>query len=126
MVTVGSTRIVARIAVPPATPSDPPGPTGPDAPAGLVVYGRRTCGVCRRAEATVHRELRRTAPWRRPALTLVDVDEAGLADRYGVRVPVVVLDGVELSELELAPGVVRVALRDRAAGWGRAVPPRRG
>ena len=89
------------------------------APPGLVVYGRRRCGVCRRAEATVRRELRRTAPWRRPALTLVDVDEAGLAERYGVRVPVVVLDGTELSELELAPGVVRSALRRRGRVGGR-------
>lgn len=88
-------------------------PDGAGVPPGLVVYGRRRCGVCRRAEATVRRELRRTAPWRRPALSLVDVDEAGLADRYGVRVPVVVLDGEELSELELAPGVVRAALRRR-------------
>lgn len=89
-------------------------PSDADAPPGLVVYGRRTCGVCRRAEAQVRRELRRTLPWRRPALTLVDVDAAGLSDRYGVRVPVVVLDGVEISELELAPGVVRAALRRRA------------
>ena len=91
--------------MPPAVPPDPA------AAPGLVVYGRRACGVCRRAEAQVRRELRRTAPWRRPRVTLVDVDAAGLADRYGVRVPVVVLDGVEVSELELAPGVVTDALR---------------
>ena len=99
--------------MPPHAASDPgPDPTsGAAVPSGLVMYGRRTCGVCRRAEATVRRELRWTVPWRRPRLTLVDVDEAGLADRYGIRVPVVVLDGVELSELELAPGVVRAALR---------------
>ena len=95
-------------------------------PPGLVVYGRRRCGVCRRAEAIVRRELRRTAPWRRPALTLVDVDEAGLGDRYGIRVPVVVLDGAELSELELAPGVVRAALRRRGRDGRRARRIRRG
>ncbi len=103
-------------------PTDPTVPPAPDAGpvAGLVVYGRRRCGVCRRAEAQVRRELRRTAPWRRPALALVDVDEAGRADRYGMRVPVGVLDGEELSELELAPGTVRAALRRRGRHrrWG--------
>lgn len=84
----------------------------------LVIYMRARCGVCRTAERQVQRELRRTAPWRRPSVRLVDVDadpeQARLAARYGVRVPVVVLDGVELSELELAPGVVRRALRRRS------------
>jgi len=86
-------------------------------PRELVLYTRARCGVCRTAERQVRRELRRTVPWRRPSLRLVDVDadpeREGLADRYGVRVPVVVLDGVELSELELARGVVRRALRRR-------------
>lgn len=63
----------------------------------------------------MHREIRWTLPWRRPSVRLVDVDAdpdaEGLAERYGVRVPVIVLDGVELSELELAPGVVHRALR---------------
>ncbi|MGA1775276.1 MAG: hypothetical protein ACO4BW_06615 [Nitriliruptoraceae bacterium] len=47
-------------------PTDPTVPPAPDAGpvAGLVVYGRRRCGVCRRAEAQVRRELRRTAPCR--------------------------------------------------------------
>ena len=84
-------------------------------PRELVLYTRARCGVCRTAEARVRREVRRTVPWRRPSVRLVDIDAdpegVGLADRYGVRVPVVVLDGVELSELALAPGVVRRALR---------------
>jgi glutaredoxin len=91
-------------------------------PRELVVYTRARCGVCRAAEARVHRELRFTAPWRRPSVRIVDVDAdpdgEGLAARYGVRVPVIVLDGVELSELELAPGVIRRALRSHVP-WGR-------
>jgi glutaredoxin len=86
-------------------------------PRELVVYTRARCGVCRQAEARVRWELRLTLPWRRPSVRFVDVDadpdEEGLAARYGVRVPVLVLDGVELSELELAPGVVRRALAGR-------------
>ena len=83
----------------------------------LVIYTRARCGVCRTAELQVRRELRLTVPWRRPGLRIVDIDAdpdgEGLAERYGVRVPVVVLDGVELSELELDRGVVRRALRRR-------------
>jgi glutaredoxin len=86
-------------------------------PHELVLYTRSRCGICRTAERQVVRELRLTAPWRRPTLRLVDVDAdpdgEGLAERYGVRVPVVVLDGVELSELQLERGVVHRALRRR-------------
>jgi hypothetical protein len=38
---------------------------------------------------------------------------AGLIERYSVRVPVVTLDGREISELELTPGVVRAAVKRR-------------
>ena len=86
-------------------------------PRELVVYTRAGCGVCRTAERRLRRELRLVVPWRRPQVRIVDVDidpdGEGLAERYGVRVPVLVLDGVEVSELELAPGVVRRALRGR-------------
>ncbi len=93
-------------------------------PRELVLYTRARCGVCRIAEARVQREVRLTVPWRRPSVRLVDVDAdpegEGLADLYGVRVPVVVLDDVELSELELASGIVRRALRRGASGARRA------
>jgi glutaredoxin len=88
-------------------------------PSEIVIYGRARCGVCRRAEATVARELRRTLPSRRPTVRLIDVDEAGLEERYGVRVPVVTLDGDEISELELVPGTVRQALRERRRAGAR-------
>jgi glutaredoxin len=72
----------------------------------VVVYTRARCGLCRRAEALVAREARRAE------VVHVDVDEdpAHVA-RYGVRVPVVEVDGVEVAELELAPGTVRGAVR---------------
>ncbi len=72
----------------------------------VVVYTRAGCGLCRRAEALVAAEARRV---RRRTID-VDTDEA-LVRRYGVRVPVVVIDGVEVAELELAPGTVRRAVR---------------
>jgi len=99
------------------TPDRAPDRAPRRAPRELVLYTRARCGVCRTAEQQVRRELRSTLPWRRPVLRLVDVDAdpdaEGLAVRYGVRVPVLVLDGVELSELELARGVVRRALSRR-------------
>lgn len=72
----------------------------------VVVYTRARCGLCRRAEALVAREARRAE------VDHVDVDgDPTLVTRYGVRVPVVEVDGVEVAELELAPGTVRRAVR---------------
>jgi len=49
---------------------------------------------------------------RRAEVVHVDVDDdPDLVTRYGVRVPVVLVDGEEVAELELARGVVRSAVR---------------
>lgn len=90
----------------------------------VVVYTRAGCGLCRRAEALVAREARRAE------VTHVDVDtDEGLVTRYGVRVPVVTVDGVEVAELEVAAGVVGRAVRDArrrrpgaTLGRGEAAP----
>jgi thioredoxin-like negative regulator of GroEL len=72
----------------------------------VVVYTRQRCGLCRRAEAIVAREARRAD------VHHVDVDgDPELVAAYGVRVPVVTVDGREVAEFELAPGVVRAAVR---------------
>ena len=72
----------------------------------VVVYTRTGCGLCRRAEVLVAREARRAD------VTHVDVDGAeDLIVRFGVRVPVVTVDGTEVAELEVAPGTVRRAVR---------------
>ncbi len=72
----------------------------------VIVYGRERCGLCRRAEELVAREARGAN------VRHIDVDTADeLIDRYGVRVPVVVVDGVEVAELEVDAGVVRAAVR---------------
>lgn len=72
----------------------------------VVVYTRSGCGLCRRAEAIVAREARRAR------IVHVDVDtDPALVARYGVRVPVVTVDGREVAELELAAGTVRGAVR---------------
>lgn len=71
----------------------------------VVVYTRVGCGLCQRAEVLVRREARSCE------VTVVDVDtDPDLQQRYTVRVPVVVVDGVEAAELEVAPGQVRAAV----------------
>lgn len=75
------------------------------------VYTRVGCGLCRRAEQRVAVEAIGAE------VRLIDVDtDPALAARYGVRVPVVVVDGVEVAELELAPGRVRDAVRQARRG----------
>lgn len=72
----------------------------------VIIYTRSGCGLCAHAQRLVAREARRAN------VITVDVDRTeDLVDRYGVRVPVVEVDGVEVAELELLPGVVRRAVR---------------
>jgi glutaredoxin len=72
----------------------------------VVVYTRAGCGLCRTAESLVEAE----ASGASVRLVDVDADEA-LVRRYGVRVPVVTVDGDEVAELHLAAGTVRRAVR---------------
>lgn len=75
-------------------------------PPVLHLYTRVGCGLCDRAARLVAREARTAV------VHTIDVDgDAELARRYGVRVPVICVDGVEVAELEVAPGEVRRALR---------------
>lgn len=81
----------------------------------VVIYGRAHCGLCRRAEELAAREARRAT------VITVDVDtSATLVERYGVRVPVVEIDGRQVAELEVAPGVIGRAVRaaERTADFG--------
>ncbi len=72
----------------------------------VVVYTRQGCGLCVQAEQLVAREARRAT------VEHVDVDtDDRLVERFGLRVPVVTVDDVEVAELQLAPGTVRRAVR---------------
>jgi len=72
----------------------------------LEFYTRAGCGLCDRAAQLVAREARAAI------VRTIDVDtDPELVRRYGVRVPVVRVDGVEVAELEVAPGQVRRAVR---------------
>ena len=72
----------------------------------VTVFTREGCGLCREAERIVAREARGHDVQR------VDVDaDPELQRAYNIRVPVVAVDGVEVAEGRLEPGVVRAALR---------------
>ena len=86
----------------------------------VVVYTRQGCGLCAAAEQQVAAEAGRAQ------VELVDVDaDPELQRRYHVRVPVVIVDGVEVAEVQVAPGTIRRALR-AARRAGRAAGSRDG
>lgn len=74
--------------------------------AHVTVYTRAGCKLCEQAEALV------AAHAGEATVELVDVDaDPELADRYGVRVPVVAIDGVERFELQVDEAELVAALR---------------
>lgn len=73
----------------------------------VTLYTRRGCHLCEDAEAVLERA-RATVAFE---LRTVDVDtDPELARRYGVRVPVVAVDGVERFEYEVPPALLLDAL----------------
>jgi glutaredoxin len=74
----------------------------------VTLYTRAGCHLCEEAERVLRAE-RASASFR---LVLVDVDsDPDLAGRYGIRVPVVAVDGVDLFEYEVPPDLLRATLR---------------
>ena len=77
----------------------------------VTLYTRAGCHLCEEAERVLRREQTAT-PFQ---LELVDIDrDPELARRYGVRVPVVAVDGQDLFEYEVPPDL----LRARLGGFG--------
>ena len=73
----------------------------------VTLYTRTGCHLCEEAERVLRAEQAVTAF----RLELVDVDrDPALARRYGVRVPVVAFDGVELFEYEVPADLLRAWL----------------
>lgn len=68
---------------------------------------RSICRICTEALPVVEHRARR----RSHAFEVVDVDDSGLADAYGDRVPVVLLDGVEVLSGRFTTRDVKKALR---------------
>jgi len=75
--------------------------------ARVTLYTRAGCHLCEEAERVLRAERAATAF----RLELVDVDrDPVLQRRYGVRVPVVAVDGVELFEYEVPADLLRARL----------------
>ena len=89
--------------------TDAPGhPTEP-ALAAVTLYSRRTCGLCDEARGVIEAERRR-----RPVAFPFDevfIDGDGDLERdYGLRVPVVLIGGVERFEYHVDPTLLRAFL----------------
>jgi glutaredoxin len=73
----------------------------------VTLYTRVGCHLCEEAERVLRAERASTAF----QLELVDIDgDPALQRRYGVRVPVVAVDGVELFEYEVPADLLRARL----------------
>jgi glutaredoxin len=73
----------------------------------VTLYTRTGCHLCEEAE----RVLRQEQPAAGFGLELVDIDrDPALARRYGVRVPVVAVDGEDLFEYEVPLDLLRTRL----------------
>ncbi len=73
-----------------------------------MLYTRAGCHLCEQAEAVLRAEQPRLGF----DLETVDIDhDPALADRYGVRVPVVAVDGVELFDYEVPADLLAKAVR---------------
>ena len=78
----------------------------------VTLYTRIGCHLCEEAERVLRQEQAAT-PFR---LELVDIDrDPELVRRYGVRVPVVAVDGEELFEYEVPPDLLQARLGRSAA-----------
>jgi len=88
------------------------GAARPESRSMVTLYTRAGCHLCEAAEAVLRAEQAAT-PF---ALHAVDVDSSPeLARRFGVRVPVVAVDGVELFEYEVPADLLRARLRTSGA-----------
>jgi glutaredoxin len=85
-------------------------PAGTRAGVTVTLYTRVGCHLCERAEQVVRAE-QEVIPFK---LGTVDVDgDPELTRRYGVRVPVLAVDGVELFEYEVPVDLLRACLSER-------------
>jgi hypothetical protein len=73
----------------------------------LLFFTRKTCSLC----ADAHPVVLAVAARRRHTVETIDVDDTGLADRFGDRVPVVLRDGREVLAGRFDRRAVRRALR---------------
>lgn len=76
----------------------------------VTMYSRSTCGLCDRARETIL-GIRPDLPFEYEEVLIDGRDD--LERTYGLRVPVVLVDGREMFEVEVDPADLRMALRTR-------------
>jgi len=76
--------------------------------ASVRMYSRPGCGLCDEAREIVLAERDRSA-FRYEEVDISDDDELELA--YGLRIPVVLVNGEELFEIRVDPAAFRLAVR---------------
>jgi glutaredoxin len=75
----------------------------------VVLYTREGCGLCETAKQVLLSERERT-PFELAEIDVEGNDELEL--EYGIRIPVVLVDGVELFEIVVDPDAFASALED--------------
>lgn len=80
-------------------------------PPQVTMYSRTTCGLCDHAREVILR-VRAEIPFEYDEV-FVD-DDLALEREYGLRVPVVLVDGLERFEVEVSASELRSALRGSA------------
>ena len=73
----------------------------------VVLYARDGCHLCDEARRVIE-EVRRTTPFNFTEID-IETDDALIRD-YGIRIPVVTVDGEERFEISVDPAVFRVAV----------------
>lgn len=99
----------------------------PERSAGLVLLTRPECGLCEEMHAALN-AVRARAPL--PPLAVVDVDaDPLLRRRWGLKIPVLLLEGIPVCCTRLDEQALREALaqaaRAHSAGAAMPVEPRR-
>ena len=83
------------------------------APIHVVLYSRPACGLCDRAREVLEAQRAKTP------FALQEIDISGSDDlerEFGLRIPVVLVDGRERFEVEVDPAELADLLADPASG----------
>lgn len=81
----------------------------------IVLYTRSQCTLCTQAATRIDLEARGCT------VVTVDIDtDDALLKRYGMRIPVVSVDGREIAEGAVQPGVISAAVRAARTDAGRS------
>jgi glutaredoxin len=85
----------------------------------LTLYSRPGCHLCDDMKAIVERVARTTTP--EPTIEVVDIStDAELESRYGLEIPVLMIDGTKVAKYRIGEEELRRMLTSRAGRAGGA------